>query len=1717
MDFNLNIQEDTLLQIEQILSQYSQNGKLIFGKTQLVLSSLLCPFRGNWNKHLQDLDYTLKISRNIALDPIKARNLNPYFIELYERCVNNNQNKQTAAQAVFSQNKIITQQQETQITDTLESVQLIIDSYLTSFNNKSLSLLVVISSLLSEDLNKMSFTEKLFAYTQQLNQIKIQLPTDNTQTPQQKNSACPNTFQNKNLKVQDFIKNNKIQQENKLVGLSNQNIYENQNLNVLNRQKSSNQNEQETQFKKPYEKNNIEQYPQNSNLKNDNKQKQQQYLTKLQPKIQKDINVCENLNQIQQNIFNQNNVQLKKLLSLNIQDKQKNQQIQLKKQFSNQIQINSNKLNSQPLNLKNQCEIKHFNQQEPIKFIENRQTSIQNQPKFYSEEVDSILKQIKELTENEREIFMKLFGKYLDGMNGQFLDDLKKRYPEIYYLIQSSKALEKVSKMTPRSVQIVSCLLFLYKQKQKGRILQINTGEGKSITVAMIAATRCLMKDKVDVFTSNKELAKRDCEEFQMFYKELGLTCGSIGSEQFRSSEPNETYKKNVVYGDVGSYAADLLGDYYEQRGTRCGRLFDFAIVDEVDCMLIDQHNHSTSLAKSIPGLTKLNTILWLIWYKITQMRDQYLEGYYYFVENQDKKYCCRAEDFITEFINQTLMRGEISAKIDELIPNHIKSFAMSQMKEWVMNGFYAQQLQRNKEYKVENDKIIPIDYDNTGVAQLNTQWRGGLHQFIQMKENVTVTPMNMTVNFVSNIYMFLLYKTNLVGLTGTLGSFKSIDVLQQFYQVDTLKVPPFKPRKLQILPPIIEQTTLDFQKTIINEIGLQMNKGSPCLIISESEKFSKHISKLISKRFQNIKIVEYYTGNESIEKESINEFCIILSTNLAGRGTDIKLSTQIINNGGLHVIVTFTPKNKRVEDQAFGRAGRCGQDGSAQMVIDGSKDSFIIKNKIQSNLIEERDKVDAQICEKQLQNMIDISKMDEIFWDYCKTLNTCEILKKKQYLRKQEEEIWATFYCKIQNMRKEPEKAMKEYMIFKEDFQKRVNERNVVNPSYLISEGMKLLIEKKFTEALQISDEIILKNPKNLAAHYIKAIAFTSLKQHSISLQMLDKCEMILQQKNSLHQALQILQLQSQSLVQQEYNQELYEQSILLSKNFMNQAQESKIFNINKYDRKQLESYISESGCFKRIKDEELIRGKILEQIRDLKGEIKVLQRNISKKENLNFIRIDEFFQDDKITQQIIKEYLNEELPFVINLFERKPLQWKSLIPLACSIFQLSNSLYLMQDSIIQKDNQNNLNKQNMKLMNDNQNYFQNDNYIEVIQEHNDQVQGIANAIEKMMLIDGLNLKEYMSQESIVIIYHIRKFQIQDYVHMLTQISDHSANKIQKELIIQISFKDALTKEVAKYSKQIAYITQQMAQDQKFLNISQLQTKFQLNCSKILEQTQAFQLINKNQIENIYKAFKQQFQYLNFQHFERDIVRNLRQNLIQHHKKQIIDNLESFIKDNYELLLSPNQFFELVYNLMQDPLNNVINLTIQNMQTIVCDTICSYLVHKIKQEINYLKQLLQNQAQKMQKLQQNNNYTINTQNKIKNYEKIQNQLEQDEGIIQQFMNSLKQAITQFKLDVNNSLSLQPQMLEKVQIKNFILNNNQNLVQKEEFLTLIQQILIQLQEKNQLQYNSKEFQNYFVKKIQIEILIPTFKTVSHIFLQQIESNAIQGLFSHIIQ
>lgn len=142
---------------------------------------------------------------------------------------------------------------------------------------------------------------------------------------------------------------------------------------------------------------------------------------------------------------------------------------------------------------------------------------------------------------------------------------------------------------------------------------------------------------------------------------------------------------------------------------------------------------------------------------------------------------------------------------------------------------------------------------------------------------------------------------------------------------------------------------------------------------------------------------------------------------------------------------------------------------------------------------------------------MKDISKMDEVFWDYCRMLNSSKNLKDKQYLRKQEEEIWATFYCKIQHFKNEPEKVLKEYTAFKEEFKNRVDSSEVANPTYLVAEAMLKLQQERFSDALQLASTVLSNHATHFPAMFIKALSYVMLGKFSKAKASLTTCEELL------------------------------------------------------------------------------------------------------------------------------------------------------------------------------------------------------------------------------------------------------------------------------------------------------------------------------------------------------------------------------------------------------------------------------------------------------------------------------------------------------------------------------------------------------------------------------------------------------------------------------
>ncbi len=219
--------------------------------------------------------------------------------------------------------------------------------------------------------------------------------------------------------------------------------------------------------------------------------------------------------------------------------------------------------------------------------------------------------------------------------------------------------------------------------------------------------------------------------------------------------------------------------------------------------------------------------------------------------------------------------------------------------------------------------QVTIIDKD-TGTDQPTSQWEGGLHQFLQLKEGCQITPLTLKAVFVSNISYIQHYKI-LSGLTGTLGSETEREFLKEVYNSSFLIIPTAFPKQFNISKAKILNSNEDWLKEIRNEVALML-KSRSVVVFCETINDVRLVGKMIK---NDLKLddarVHTYTRDYAdfkFESDELQVGHVIVATNLAGRGTDIKISKELHENGGLHICLTYLPENVRIEEQAFGRSG---------------------------------------------------------------------------------------------------------------------------------------------------------------------------------------------------------------------------------------------------------------------------------------------------------------------------------------------------------------------------------------------------------------------------------------------------------------------------------------------------------------------------------------------------------------------------------------------------------------------------------------------------------------------------------------------------------------------------------------------------------------------------------------------------------------------------
>nr|XP_049465269.1 uncharacterized protein LOC125906394 isoform X1 [Anopheles coluzzii]XP_049465270.1 uncharacterized protein LOC125906394 isoform X1 [Anopheles coluzzii]XP_049465271.1 uncharacterized protein LOC125906394 isoform X1 [Anopheles coluzzii] len=565
-------------------------------------------------------------------------------------------------------------------------------------------------------------------------------------------------------------------------------------------------------------------------------------------------------------------------------------------------------------------------------------------------------------------------------------------YEEMLAVIDRAIELKRGFKL--RDTQLLTILALLVNDNST--LAQVSTGEGKSLIVVATAIIKALLGEKVDIITSSSVLAQRDAVTNNDIYELFGLSAYHNCSEQIE--ERKEAYSCNqIIYGGLGNFQRDYLFDRFYGKHVVGNRSFENVIVDEVDSMLLDKGNNMIYLSHDIAGMDKLKSVYLFIWQMVNTPTDlpedvhmeavkrSVLSDMYAIIQKEDIQSLDNAlgksnvlglwERLVksgiindagrlqTEAIDsnklEKVLTPDFTQYKDRLsflltscleretcikIPNYLKAFVERHLDSWISSAITALYMVPGQYYVVDvyrsgtsADRIpnvIILDTD-TGTDQVRTHWGEALHQFLQLKHGCKLSTQSLKAVFISNVTYLNKYKL-LYGLTGTLGSQRERHLLEEIHRVDFVTVPTFKSKQFEEYEPIICSGKDDWLKQIHQEVSklTKTNKRSVLIIcetIQDVETLQKNIA---SKGHTKVRIYVRDYEKLDVTRSKLIPGEVIIATNLAGRGTDIKISDELEEAGGLHVILSYLPANIRIEEQAFGRAARKGERGSGQLII---------------------------------------------------------------------------------------------------------------------------------------------------------------------------------------------------------------------------------------------------------------------------------------------------------------------------------------------------------------------------------------------------------------------------------------------------------------------------------------------------------------------------------------------------------------------------------------------------------------------------------------------------------------------------------------------------------------------------------------------------------------------------------------------------------------
>ncbi|CAC9709752.1 Protein translocase subunit SecA [Enterococcus faecalis] len=533
------------------------------------------------------------------------------------------------------------------------------------------------------------------------------------------------------------------------------------------------------------------------------------------------------------------------------------------------------------------------------KMIENDKKELRRLEKI-ADKIDAHASAMEQLSDEQlREKTDEFKARY---QKGETLDEL---LPEAFAVVR--EAAKRVLGLFPYRVQLMGGIVL-----HDGNIPEMRTGEGKTLTATMPVYLNALSGEGVHVVTVNEYLATRDSNEMGELYNFLGLSVGlNINSKS--SDEKREAYNCDITYSTNNELGFDYLRDnMVVYRSQMVQRPLNYAIVDEVDSILIDEAR--TPLI--ISGQAEKSTALYT-------RADNFVKRL-----KEDEDYKIDIQSKTIGLTEAGIEKAEQTFGLDNLYD--IENTALTHHLDQALRANYIMLL--DIDYVVQDNKVLIVD-QFTGRIMDGRRYSDGLHQAIEAKEGVEIEDETKTMATITFQNYFRMYK-KLAGMTGTAKTEE--EEFREIYNIQVILIPTNRPIIRDDRPDLLYPTLESKFNAVVEDIKERYHKGQPVLVGT----VAVETSELLSDKLNAAKIPHEVLNAKNHFKEAEiimnagQKGAVTIATNMAGRGTDIKLGLGVLELGGLAVIGTERHESRRIDNQLRGRAGRQGDPGVSQFYL---------------------------------------------------------------------------------------------------------------------------------------------------------------------------------------------------------------------------------------------------------------------------------------------------------------------------------------------------------------------------------------------------------------------------------------------------------------------------------------------------------------------------------------------------------------------------------------------------------------------------------------------------------------------------------------------------------------------------------------------------------------------------------------------------------------